>query len=235
MEQLTVIYSNGKLSHLSSPFVDITSIVSRCASDILAVIMAPMKDNTLADKLRSEGNEFYKNGQYFEAMKKFNESLCCATMNSTSMGFAFANRSVIYFLMKEFRKCISNIQRAKEHGYPEIKLPVLDERLEKATRLKEVEVPADPENNPFDYFKLSYPAHQKNCSIVECLELAVNNKYGRQLITNKDLKAGDVIAIEQAAMKVFLTNQTRFQFCAYCLKSNKMDLMPCKKCITSKS
>jgi len=211
------------------------------------VIMAQNKDNTIADKLRNNGNTFFKKGKYFDALIKYNESLCRAEIGSENMAFAYANRSAVFMELKMYEKCLKNIQQAKDAGYPQAKIQNLNDRYERATTLIAESHPAttaaaQAENDPFQFYKLSYPAHPKNPDIVNCVEYAENKKYGRHIIASKDLKAGDVIAIEKHFVKVFYQvpkneaayKHILYQYCAYCLNTNKIDLIPCDGCTTSK-
>lgn len=51
------------------------------------------------------------------------------------------------------------------------------------------------------FFKLSYPAHKNNPSIIDCLKICVNEKFGRHIVTSRRLRTGDIIVIEKAFYK----------------------------------
>lgn len=51
------------------------------------------------------------------------------------------------------------------------------------------------------FFKLSYPAHENIPSIVDCLKLRVNEKFGRHIVTSRRLRTGDIVVIEKAFYK----------------------------------
>lgn len=55
----------------------------------------------------------------------------------------------------------------------------------------------DTKNDPWTYFKLSHSPNEKIPFIVDCLELKTDQKYGRHIVTTRDLQPGDVIAIEK--------------------------------------
>jgi len=204
--------------------------------------MAQYKDNTFAEKLRNEGNVFFKQGKYFDALIKYNESLCLSKIGSVNIALAYANRSAVFMALKMYEKCLKNIQQAIDAGYPQEKIPTLNNRKERATKGLDESPPAPKQSDPFEFIKLSYPAHPMNPEIAECLELAENEKYGRHIIANRDLKAGDVIAIEKHSLKVEYsvpssTSESAnvyYQFCAHCFQTNKMDLIPCDGCTSSK-
>ncbi|KAG5671094.1 hypothetical protein PVAND_001308 [Polypedilum vanderplanki] len=74
--------------------------------------------------------------------------------------------------------------------------------------------------------------------IVDCLELRHDKKYGRFTITNRDLKAGDILAIEEPFFKFLKVDpedreypETNFyNYCVNCLLDNYLDLTPCPEC-----
>lgn len=189
--------------------------------------MCDKKCDVTADKLRYDGNDHFRSGEYVEALVKYNESLCFAAA-SRQVSLTYANRSAVYYEAKLFKKCLENIELAKSHGYPEDKLDKLNEREEKSRKFLE-SYQEDPGNDPWNFFKLSHPANDKIPFIVDCIELREDKKFGRHLITKCDLKPGDVIAIEEPFYK-FINQDFSYRRCANCLKSNMLSLMPCLSC-----
>lgn len=200
------------------------------------------KSREIAEAARSEGNKFYAERSFFDALVKYNESLCHAIKGSEAVGLAFANRSAVYFEMKLFEKCLTNIKLAKENGYPEKNFSILDNRDRKCAELIKSGNELQKDENPFDFIKLTYEANPKLPFVSSCLELKRSEKFGRYVVTNQDLKVGDVVAIEEPQFKV-LKSDARYegcpetniyQRCAYCLKDNLLDLIPCEMCSSSK-
>lgn len=182
-----------------------------------------------ADSFREKGNRRYAKGDLVQALELFNASICFAPKGSVQLSKAYSNRSAVYFSMKSYELCMKNIQMAKETGYPMNLMSKLDEREAKCkTELKK------PENQSSSKFigikpELSYPMHKNVPFIVNCLELNVNRRYGRHIVTNTNLKVGDIVAIERPFCGV-VTRDIRYTCCAYCLNENNMDLFPCEKC-----
>jgi SET and MYND domain-containing protein 4 len=182
-----------------------------------------MKDNQKAVIFRNQGNMKFNQRQFYEALVCYNKSLCFAKSGSDNSGLAYANRSAIYLEVKEIDKCLENIQLARAHKYAnEAKL---NEREEKAQNLK-VNNRKDPENDTANFFKLSYPANERNPSIVNCLEVYESQQFGRYVITNKDLNPGDILVIEEPMFKT-TSFDGRFLRCSNCFKSNLLSLVPC--------
>lgn len=160
--------------------------------------MFSRKSNEKAEILRSEGNKFYRERRFFKALLLYNESLCYAEPTSENVGLAFANRSAVYFEMKFYEKCLKNIELAKRHQYPESSCEIINKRFDKCEDSLRGQKPInDPKSDVWSFFKLSYPPNKKLPYIAECLEMKTSKKYGRHVITNQDLKVGDIIVIEK--------------------------------------
>jgi tetratricopeptide (TPR) repeat protein len=184
------------------------------------------KSNSLALNYRNIGNNHFRKGEYFDALMFYNRSLCTAEIGSESISMAFANRSAVYLTLNHFDLCLQNIQLARDCKYPAGKMEKLDKREEECKELMTLK--PNPDDDPFNFFKLSYSAFEKYPSIVDCLEIKIDKK-GKHVVATRDLKAGDIIAIE----KPIITNPTvaaRLHRCDYCMKDPLMNLIPCPGC-----
>lgn len=194
-----------------------------------------MKSEQISEQCRAEGNKFYSERKFFEALVKYNESLCNASSGSVNLGLAFANRSAVYFEVKLYENSLKNIALAKSHNYPQKNLEVLDRRVEKCRLMMRPQISfADH----WGFFKLSYNPHKKLPFVANCCELSSNEKYGKHIVTNQAVKVGDILAIESPFCSVLLSESrfvevdksNKFQRCGLCLKDNRLDLMPCEGC-----
>lgn len=80
-----------------------------------------------------------------------------------------------------------------------------------------------------EYFKLSHPPNPKVPFIANCLELKSSNMFGRYVVTNKKLKPGEIIAIEEPFSKCLLKDEN-YKYCCNCLGDNCLNLFPCPDC-----
>ena len=199
--------------------------------------MSSRKSCTKSEKLRAEANRLYVQKKFYDALLKYNESLCCAEAESENLGLAYANRSAVYFEMKLYDKCLLNIDMAKRNRYPEKNFEILQKREEKCLELiKQHKSEVKPD--AWNFFKLSYPPNKKLPFIVDCLEMKNDQKYGRHIVTNRALKVGDIIAIDDPTFKVVKADSrystcfesNTFQRCANCLHENLFSLIPCLSC-----
>lgn len=195
-----------------------------------------VKSNSKAAKLRTEGNQLYKNGKLYDALLKYNESLCNAD-DDVNLALAYANRSAVYFELKQHQHCLKNIQLARQHEYPTEKMSSLDDREMRCLEL--IMQKTEFLNDSIHFFKLSYKANPKIPFIIDGLELKTNKEFGRHIITNRTLNVGDIISIEPPFFSVLHSDPSfdktakpsnKFNYCHHCLMDNMMDLIPCFGC-----
>lgn len=193
------------------------------------------KSDEKSSELRAEGNAFYSKKRFFEATVKYNESLCLASKESVNIGLAYANRSAVYLEMKLYEKSLKNIQMAFDNNYPKENYEVLKKREEKCRALLNQQVKLA---NHWNFFKLSGKSNKKLPYVVDSLELKISKKYGKHIVTNKNLKVGDILAIEKPFCGVLISESrfvevdrnNKFIRCTNCLSDNLLDLIPCDGC-----
>lgn len=152
---------------------------------------------------------------YFNLLMIANKNLSLAK-NSSEAAFCFDRRSRVYFAMGQYRKCWRNLELAKGCGMDVGDLESVKLMEEKASKKR-------------NFFKLSYQENEKNPSLVNCIKLCVNQKYGRYLVTTQRLKSGDIVAIEKPFYKSLDKNAVHGR-CTNCFKTNLLDLLPCESC-----
>lgn len=188
------------------------------------------KTNLQAEKFRSVGNKFFFKNNHCEAILAYNCSLCYAEVGSESLSLAFGNRSAAYMCLGEYKLCLSSIELAKSHGYPRDKLDKLLKREAEAKKLLDDQQTNKSDEDKSGIFELSYPASQKLPCFAECLELRDNKKFGRHIVTNRNLKTGDVIAVTEPSFVIF-EKRAQLHHCSHCTKSSmKLNLIPCMGC-----
>ena len=195
-----------------------------------------IKSEERSHEFRVEGNKFYSQKKFFDALLKYNESLCYTPEGNDSAGHVYANRSAVYFEMRLFERCLNNIEMAKINNYPEKSLGILTIRQEKCREM--IKVTKEKPSDPWSFFKLSYPQNKKYPQIANCVRVESNEKYGRFVTANRQLKVGDIVAIEKPFCSVLIEESTFsaepesniYQRCTNCLKENELDLIPCSVC-----
>lgn len=183
------------------------------------------KSSYHAKKHRNIGNVKLKKQKYFEALENLNKSLCLAETGSQDISLAYASRTRVYKEVKEIEKCMINTQLEMDSGRIQC-----EERFHESTRGNNV----DGSDEPWSFFKLSYPANPKIPFVTDCLELQNDDNFGRYITAKHCLKPGDIIAIEEPFFKIVESSASHLR-CANCLKSNKMNLLPSSLSSSSKS
>lgn len=186
------------------------------------------KSQFYAIKYRNIGRSKLKRQKYFEALENFNKSLSLA-LSCEDISLAYAGRAEVYLKVREFERCLENLKHAKEAGFL---LEVLNETESKCTKLMSCHRSFLKEN-PWSFFKLSYPANKKIPFVANCLEVKNDENFGRYITTSMNLKPGDMIAIEEPFFKIVEGSAAHLR-CANCLKSNKLNLRPSMLCSSSK-
>jgi len=190
--------------------------------------MSPNKCNEKSEILRADGNKFYAQKMFYEALQKYNESLCFAIPESKNVGLSYANRSAVYFELKLSDRCLANIELAWKNHYPEENLDVLKKREEKCKQIVKMQ-----KSQMDDFIKLSHPPRKKLPFVAECLEVKCSEKFGRHIVTNRSLKVGDIVAIEEPFCCIIHESYI-YQKCTGCFKDNLFDLLPCHTCCRGK-
>lgn len=138
------------------------------------------------------------------------------------------DRSAIYCEMKFYNRALKNIDMAEQNNYPEQMMDKLIARRQICIDSNDIENDSiKPLGEKF--LKLSHEANKKLPFIANCLELKSDNKFGRYIVTNKDLKSGDIIGIEKPFSKCLLP-ACIYKYCANCLNDCVLDLYPCEQC-----
>lgn len=142
-----------------------------------------------------------------------------------NLALAYANRSATYLELKKYDECLLNIQWARENDYPQEKIQKLIERESQCCSLMDENYEKQKQTLR-DVVKLSYPANPKIPFIVDCLIERKIDNYSKGIFATRDLKAGDVIAIEDPFGFLPLCYSI---CCCVCMKINLLNLIPGNK------
>lgn len=202
---------------------------------------------------------FQNKEELSKAMDLYNQAICWAESGSEDMAIGFANRSAIYFHWKLYDVCIENINLAVDAGCPgtllaklerrrsdcflklqngnKIELPRFGEEVTAHLQVKAVDSHASflLQRYSFDVKQkrkepqLSVTANPKIPFIANCLKMESTAVKGRHVVTDADLKPGQIISIEKPYTNS-LTKYHRYRKCANCFEENFMNLIPCPSC-----
>lgn len=179
-----------------------------------------MKSAKIAIKFFNKANESLAVKNYKEALENFNQVLRFAPAKSILLPEAFTGRAQIFLELKQIGQC----QQTLNFGFASLS-NILKMLQVECSKIESHAVVDDV----WSFFKLSHPANQKIPFIVDCLKVLENSVYGRQIVTTQDLRAGDIVIVEEPFYKV-LDKNCRQMRCAICLLENAGNLIPCDKC-----
>lgn len=146
-------------------------------------------------------------------------------VSSKNLALAYANRSAVYLELKQYEECLINIEWARQYEYPQEKIQKLIEREEKCREMMDESYQRN-KTLLDEFFKLSYPANPKIPFIVESLEQKDLYKKSKGIFATRDLKVGDIIAIEDPFGFGYIVSNLG---CCVCMKVNKLNLIPSRK------
>ena len=173
-------------------------------------------------KFREEGEEELKKLKKVDSLVLHNKSLCHGKLGTKDLGLSFVKRSETCFLYPAVTVGLKNVELAKNNSCPRSLLGILKQYEDGAKDwLKAKRKPAP--------FSLQYErkGNTPNVDVFGSLIL----KQG-QLITTKEFKVGDVIAVEHPFFGAAMKNSA-FMNCANCLKFSIFLLIPCDGCTSS--
>lgn len=191
------------------------------------------KDSILAIRFMLRGNYLYEKRRYCEALLSYNRSLCFAEPETLLPSLCYGKRALVYFDLKEYELCLANIELSIESRVLEEGAVNLDDLKSLCLELIETHKPK-PDDDPKNFFKLSFPSNKLLPCLSDCVELREDEKFGRHLISNRDLDVGDIVAITDFSF-VFFSRRAVLHHCSNCAKSSmKLSLIPCMGCADGK-
>ncbi|XP_045474389.1 SET and MYND domain-containing protein 4-like isoform X3 [Harmonia axyridis] len=193
------------------------SIVTRYTNDY--------KNNKQSSDLRIKGNELFLSKKYEEALEMYTYSIAHAEDKSENLGLAYANRSAVLFRLGFYGECEKDIEKAFENNYPDALKPKINERKEKALSLK-----AKQKNLQYYQPMPSIDVDDRNPLIEcasNCVEIKNHSKLGRCIVAARDIKIGEVIAVESPTFSNLI--DAKWCHCHHCFNLC-YNLLPCISC-----
>lgn len=178
------------------------------------------KSNADALAARIEGNEMFKDKNFYGAMDKYNQSICFAENWSEGLSIAYANRSSCFEKLRKFSFCLIDIRLAKENGYPQHLMHKIDSRKQRC--ILELQSEETDQNKHI----LSYPADENIAGMANVLRIDINQQYGRLITSTQDIQISETILIEESFVRFVIGENIG---CSNCGKKNA-NFVPCENC-----
>lgn len=185
-----------------------------------------LKSNAASDAVRYIAIKMKKEKKNPEEILPYiNEAICLAKIDSENMGLAYGLRAECFDKLKQYAFSLADIELAKKHKYPVEAMSRLEELKSECSR-KLSRKNAQPIDH--DDAKLSFSENVKIPCFAEGLEVKHTKKYGKHIITTRDLDIGQTVIVEEAYCMAPKIDQNYLQ-CANCFE-RKVNLIPCNKC-----
>lgn len=188
------------------------------------------KNDTIANLFRQSGNNVAtktdNKNRFIEAMELYNKSLCFAENNSKNLGLAYANRACCFLGLKMFKKCLTDIELAKQNNYPANLLEKLEKH--KIDCLKRMEIEED--QSEIGVPTLDFEANEMFPCLANVLDVRNSDEYGRHTIAIADIDVGKTVIVESCYFGV--TKFDHYKSCNICLNTNQ-NFIPCTKCTSA--
>lgn len=187
-------------------------------------LMAEEKNNELSTVFRNMGDDIFKTKIYYETIRFYNESLVFAENDSFNVGWAYAHRSLCFFKIKLYDKCLIDIELAIKAGCSDNLEATLKLCKADCLKLMKNNVPAKVAEP-----KLDFDADKRFSCLANVLQIEKTDD-GEQIITAKqNIPAGSVVLVEKPFLNIPF--QCR-DICATCLMG-WTNLVPCRTCTTT--
>lgn len=180
------------------------------------------KNDAKALQKRNEGNEYFNQGNWIQAIELYGESLCYAENGSKHTSLAFANRANCFLKLEQYNECLIDIELAKGAGYPMELMPKLDRRKEECLK-------AINEGAQSVMFEPNLSSASDECFpfMANVLKIDVDDDGDLAFFAKEDIDVGQIVAIEKMFMGyIYSWHGIK---CNICLKM-QTNLVPCKKC-----
>lgn len=189
--------------------------------DLLAGGIDPRSEKSKATALlkRNEGNVALRARNWLDALELYGDSLRFAQPKSEHISLAYANRAASFLSLKLYDICLTDIQLAKEAGYPEHLMLKLDQR--KANCLQQMH------NDPQPTQKLSFEPNDPFPWLASKATMRKKKNGGYSVVATSDIDVGEIIVVEEP-FQAFLAEHFGTR-CSKCLNGYG-NLVPCVKC-----
>lgn len=179
----------------------------KTTSGLRRQLVTDHNSESLSQNFRNEGVLKHEDGKLFEALECFNKSLCVAQSRSCDISLAYSDRSAVYLRAEQYELCLDNIRLARESLIPSDKIEALDDRERVCLKLMKNHQ-EDPDDDPWNFFKLSYPCNEKIPFLVNCIELQKSAEFGRYITTSQGQCA---IFLVESFRYAYLVDSFRFR------------------------
>ncbi|XP_055295175.1 uncharacterized protein LOC129564948 [Sitodiplosis mosellana] len=183
------------------------------------------KNDVIANTFRQFGNKKFEKGQFYDAMELYNKSLCFANNGSKALGLGYANRSTCFFQLKMFKKCLADIELAKQNNCPAHLIAKLNGWKNDCLKLMETE----PDQSEMGEPKLDFAANEQFPCLANVVNMQSNDEFGHHIVATEDIEIGKTVLIEPCYIGVTKFDHYKCTSALFCLdcKENNLHGIEC--------
>lgn len=198
-------------------FADLDANHKKSVDNILhdALNSQPKKSDIASEQFQRLGAREFRKRKWNEAIELYNRALCMAENGSFNLQLSYEGRSNC--LAKRDMTEVASIDMDFVASRPAKRRSerIQNRKLSSTTRTMRTFVP-----------------NRKFPSLASALEVRQNSKFGRHIVSNRDIGVGNTIAIERQFASVICSDESKEQQ-AYCLTCFRTDahFIPCPNCV----
>lgn len=174
------------------------------------------------------GDASFRERDFYNAMRLYNEALCCAH-SSKVLARGYSHRSAIYLVWGKYEICLENIREAERYGVSDEEQVKLDDRKRICNEHLAKESGPPPAQPFSSRWKMPAGVYSTAPFIADSVRRLYTKRYGNHILANEDLEVGTVIAMEPAYCSVTMP-YVKYLRCSRCTKENWFNLIPCPEC-----
>lgn len=151
-----------------------------------------------------------------------------------TLACGYGNRSAVFLRMKDYDKCLADIDRALQYSNSSLMKEKLLDRKERCLKAQTEDSSKDIEPMVFSLNGTAPPVLAGRSRAVPAfssvLKVANSPKRGRHIVATRDIPPGEVLAVEQSYCSFVTFNHTMLQACSVCLMNCEV-IIPCPNCM----
>ncbi|XP_068236271.1 SET and MYND domain-containing protein 4-like [Palaemon carinicauda] len=224
------------------------SIAHKCFQ--VANDCSELKMDEISKSMREDGNRYYKKSYFQTALQNYNRSITyaphpklplkgccpydCGLEGFESLGCGYANRSAVFLSIKDYKRCLIDIDLAFKYGYPKHQWHKLIERRERCIKeqkkygVKDESIKSINAQNPPKLASVNdeVPAFSASLKVIN------SEERGRHVVTTREIPPGEVLAVDKGYCSFIRYDRTMYEVCSECLMRCNNQIIPCPECMS---
>lgn len=178
------------------------------------------KNEEKSTEMMQEGDMYFQNRQFYNAMESYTKSLRFAKMDSDKVAMAFANRATCFFHMKMYDRALIDVGLALQANCPEQLVTQMEKLQADCHQMVHTNSVEFPEKSP------EFKVNEKFPCLADALTVTYTDEFGRHIVANRDIDVGQQVLMEEKFASVAKNDEMA---CYTCLTETG-NFIPCSNC-----